>query len=63
MGDSASESAPKATSQTSDKAQRVYKQKFLVDKSTEGKKKQSQAGETRRGGGADVMAGVLNNLF
>ncbi|KAJ9098606.1 RNA-binding ATPase activator esf2 [Naganishia friedmannii] len=63
-GDSANDATPKPTSQTSDKAQRVYKQKFLVDKSAaEGRRKQSQTGETRGGGGVDAMSAVMSNLF
>ncbi|KAJ9122502.1 hypothetical protein QFC22_001931 [Naganishia vaughanmartiniae] len=62
-GNNASQKATSSSSQSSDKAQRVYKQKFLVDKSAEGGRKRSQTGETRGGGSADVMAGVLNNLF
>ncbi|KAJ9106878.1 hypothetical protein QFC19_003007 [Naganishia cerealis] len=62
-GNQGNDTPQNPTAATSDKAQRVYKQKALVDKSIEGSRKQSHAGQTRGSGNADVMAGVLDNLF
>lgn len=66
-GDQGGQPASGGSTAPNDKAQRVYKQKTLVGKGQGGKKSASSgAGEARPSagsGGADAMAGVLDNLF